>query len=459
MEILNKDEEKHSKAETNNVMGYQLTTGVLYKTAMIRGKEKDLWVVPKVMRKSIVVWYHDLSGHFSVDRSVDNILERLYFAGLRRYVHYHIRCCPECALTKVPRGKQQGELNPILPGKRLFEIINIDHIEPFVKSTRGNNYILVMIDNLTKFVKLYPVHSCGTKEVVNSLESFILMYENPRRIISDRATALTSRDFVEFYATGGIAQTLTSVRHLQANGQVERVNNTLVPVLQANMKNDRTWDQQILKVESQLNNAFNSTIGDTPFRVLYEYNPSYTDGILSSVTSKEQWDNVERLPEKVRERITAEHLKWKERYDARHAKPIRYHQGDRVFIKCVPESTGESTKLQAIKGGPLIVSKVLPNDTYRIAAIRSEAGRHFVTTVHVSKIKDYHLPEEDQNQNQRDEERDQEETEETKQGQLESVPQEENEETIETQQEDKDREIKRQPRRKKTPAWSQDYIM
>jgi len=68
-------------------------------------------------------------------------MESYYFPRMRRYVRLHIRCCPECILTKVPRGKQPGSLHLIMPGKRPFEILNLDHLGPFVKSTRGNQYI------------------------------------------------------------------------------------------------------------------------------------------------------------------------------------------------------------------------------------------------------------------------------------------------------------------------------
>jgi len=76
----------------------------------------------------MVIRYHDLAGHFFVERTVISILEKYYFPRMRRYVKGHIQCCPECVLNKIPRGKQQGELHPITPGRRPFEIINLDHI-------------------------------------------------------------------------------------------------------------------------------------------------------------------------------------------------------------------------------------------------------------------------------------------------------------------------------------------
>jgi len=107
-------------ADNVTVRGYLLNKGLVYRKVMNGDEEKHLWAVPDSMRKSIVVRFHDLAGHFSLDRTVMKIMERYYFPGLRRYVKYHIQCCPECILTKTPRGKQPGQLHPIIPGRRPF---------------------------------------------------------------------------------------------------------------------------------------------------------------------------------------------------------------------------------------------------------------------------------------------------------------------------------------------------
>lgn len=132
---------------------------------MVREKLRQQWVIPDAMRKSLVVRYHDLSGHFSVHRTISKIMERYYFARMRRYVRYHIKFCPKYMINKVPKGHQQGELHPIPPGKRPFEIIHLEHIGPFIKFTSDKSYILVLVDNLTKFVKLYAVRRCDTDSI------------------------------------------------------------------------------------------------------------------------------------------------------------------------------------------------------------------------------------------------------------------------------------------------------
>lgn len=77
------------------------------------------------------------------------------------------------------------------------------------------------------------------------MENYTQLFGESRRIISDRGTAFTSKNFEKFVTQHGIQHTLVSVRYPQANGQVEGVNSTLVPVLQANMRDDRNWDKNI----------------------------------------------------------------------------------------------------------------------------------------------------------------------------------------------------------------------
>lgn len=92
----------------------------------------------------------------------------------------------------------------VLFGKRTFKIMNLHRIKPFIKSTEGNNYILVSIDNLTKYVKLFSVRNCCIKEVLKSLWTLILDYGLLKRIISDRETTFTLREFEGFCKERGI---------------------------------------------------------------------------------------------------------------------------------------------------------------------------------------------------------------------------------------------------------------
>lgn len=94
---------------------------------------------------------HDLQSHQGLDRTVARMREFDYFPGVHRYAKQYVQACIGCIMTKMKRGRQPGELHPMPPGHRPFATVHIDHVGPYVTSSRKNKYILVIVDNLTKF--------------------------------------------------------------------------------------------------------------------------------------------------------------------------------------------------------------------------------------------------------------------------------------------------------------------
>lgn len=85
-QIMTKPTEERSLNEQREIMDYVMRQGIVYKRVRIQGEERQLWVVPNAMRKSIVVQNHDMAGHFALDRTVAKIMERYYFARMRSFM-------------------------------------------------------------------------------------------------------------------------------------------------------------------------------------------------------------------------------------------------------------------------------------------------------------------------------------------------------------------------------------
>lgn len=156
-------------------------------------------------------------------------------------------------------------LHPIPVPKRPFERVHADHLGPFMKSKKKNMFVLVIVDALTKFVKLYCVKNTSVKPVIRSFEQFTNNFGVPRMVVTDRGTCFTSREFEGYCKKMGIHHTLNSSRHPQANKQVERVNRTLVPLISAYGEKEDEWDKNIKLVERCLNSAESKTTRKTPF--------------------------------------------------------------------------------------------------------------------------------------------------------------------------------------------------
>lgn len=223
-----------------------------------------------------------------------------WFSSIRRYVRQYVSMCINCFMHKRPAGKQPGFLHPIPPGKRPFQIVHVDHLGPFETSTPKNKYLSALSDNLTKYIHLYPCRTTDTAGVIRILKRFCDDRDIPDRIITDRGTCFTSRGFYEFCRNREIAHTLNSTRHPQANGQMERANRTILPLLSMSTDNQRRCDTKVKDVERMLNTAINKTTTKTPYGALHGYLPRIHFGVLSSLSRTK---NESESPKKVQEEI------------------------------------------------------------------------------------------------------------------------------------------------------------
>lgn len=293
-------------------------------------------------------------------------------------------------------------LHPTLVPSKPFERIHVDHLGPFTRSSRGNVHLLVVVDALTKFVKLYPAKSTRTPAVIRALESFINDYGVPKRIVTDRGTCFTSTEFQNYCVKLGIHHTLNSSRHPQANGQVERVNRTLIPLISIYETGKNDWDKKIKLVEQNLNSSESKTTRKTPFECLYGYNPCFVDSVLRQAANVNvDYESPEKIREKVKENINREQLRYKERYDSKRYAGLEFEVGDIVVMKRAPENLGQPTKTQVKYRGPLVVIEKLPSDTYRVSDVADcKTGREYTTTAHVSQLKIYQNHEESESEDE-----------------------------------------------------------
>lgn len=87
----------------------------------------------------------------------------------------------------------------------------MDHVGPFVRSIKGNNFVLVIIDNPTKFVRLCAVSNTNAQNLLRCVKLFVMNHGFPRRIISDRGTCFTSKIFADFCTESDIQHSLISI--------------------------------------------------------------------------------------------------------------------------------------------------------------------------------------------------------------------------------------------------------
>nr|GEV66428.1 reverse transcriptase domain-containing protein [Tanacetum cinerariifolium] len=102
----------------------------------------------------------------------------------------------------------------------IFNVWGIDFMGPF-PSSRGNKYILVAVDYLSKWIEAKALPTNDACVVCKFLKSLFARFGSPRAIISDRGTHFFNDQFAKVMIKYGVTHRLSTTYHPQTSGQVE----------------------------------------------------------------------------------------------------------------------------------------------------------------------------------------------------------------------------------------------
>ena len=127
-----------------------------------------------------------IAGYFSTDIMFNKICTRYYWLQMYENIRSYVQSCDACQRRGRPKAK--NELHPI-PVDSPFYRIGIDFVGPLPRTSRGNKYIIVAIDYLTKWPEARAVRDATAKNVVKFLyEDIICRHGCPSKILSDRGS-------------------------------------------------------------------------------------------------------------------------------------------------------------------------------------------------------------------------------------------------------------------------------
>nr|GEW16368.1 reverse transcriptase domain-containing protein [Tanacetum cinerariifolium] len=120
----------------------------------------------------------------------------------------------------------------------IFDVWGIDFMRPFPPS-RGNKYILVAIDYLSKWFEAKALPTNDPQVVCKFLKSLFARFGTPRAIIIDRGMHFCNDQFAKVMLKYGVTHRLAIVYHPQTSGQVEVSNRGLKRILEKTVGENR----------------------------------------------------------------------------------------------------------------------------------------------------------------------------------------------------------------------------
>lgn len=94
--------------------------------------------MPKGVRWQILNQNHDDIGHFGTDKTLARIKDSYWFSKMNTFVKKYVKSCLECSYAEASHTLKPP-LHPIPKVNTPFDTIHIDHVGPFVKSSKGTH--------------------------------------------------------------------------------------------------------------------------------------------------------------------------------------------------------------------------------------------------------------------------------------------------------------------------------
>ena len=121
----------------------------------------------------------------------------------------------------------------------IFDVWGLDFMGPF-PSLKGNQYILVVVDYVSKWVEAIASPTNDARTVTRFLRKYIFSrFGTPRAIISDGGTHFCNHQFEGLLKKYGVTHKVTTPYHPQTSGQVEISNRALKSILEKTVSASR----------------------------------------------------------------------------------------------------------------------------------------------------------------------------------------------------------------------------
>jgi len=257
------------------------------------------------------------------------------------------------------------------PMKRLcIDIVNMHRI-----TERGNKVVLVVTDSFTKWTEAYalPDHKAGTVAKTLVVE-YILRYGVPLTIHSDQGPEFESKLFACICKLLGIDKTRTTPYNPSSNGEVERLNRSILTMLKAftDQKLCADWDEYLPFVLSAYRNSRQESTKMTPNRMMLNrevdmpldliYGGPAGEDVLPFEYAEAVRKAMRDAHALARECLGVAAVHQKRNYDEGTRKCL-FQPGDWVWFLYTPRA---HNKLLRVWTGPFLVLDKRSNVTFRI---------------------------------------------------------------------------------------------
>ena len=379
---------------------FEIRQGLLKRRFETIGPPFVRWQVvwPQSLRDELLKIVHSgpTAGHMSRSKTAIAIQSRAYWPSWSSDLDKYLKTCAPCAQYHRGRPPRQAKLQSPLVGEP-WERVSIDITGPHPCSSRGNKYILTLVDHFSRWAEAVPLYNHTSAVVAKALVNNVFSrFGAPMQILSDQGPEFESELFSQLMRWFAVDKLRTTPYKPSTNGMVERFHRTLNTILGKIVnQSQRDWDDCLPFAMTAYRSTVHSSTNFTPSLLFLGREVRMPIDLVMGLPPDDEFEAVDydEFVVEMRRRADFSYAKAREilgnaasqrrqRYDIR-VRVASFQVGDWVWYLYPRRYPKKSPKWQKHYTGPFLVIRTIGPANYVIQ--KSQRSKAFV--VHCDKLK------------------------------------------------------------------------
>jgi len=340
-------------------------------------------------------------GHLGIAKTASGIQLRAYWPTWKSDLEEFLRACEPCARYYRGKVRRQTPLRTPWIGEP-WQRVSVDITGPHPRSSNSKQYILTLVDHLSKWTEAIPLSNHTAPTVAKALMTHVFSrFGVPRQLLTDRGPEFESTLFTELIRCMDIDELSTTPYKASTIAVAERFHRTLNSMLGKVVSgNQRDWDVRLPQVLAAYRASPHSSTGFSPNRLFLGRKTFMPVNLVWGIPEEEREtiQNVNEYIQKVRLNTEAAYVlarkqlqfaaeRCKVANDAR-VRKVEFEVGNWLWYYYPRKFNNRSPKWPKLYTGPYLIVRAIQPVNFVLQ--RSNRSKPFV--VHADKLKKCYGP-------------------------------------------------------------------